>query len=158
VTVIEHLEAVLDSMDSNADVITNILEKIERENETLYDLLLLSPMDDLSESEGDALMLVFGCIYESWSKENQIPVFTEEEIASKEETVWEILNKKKSREEIIEEFYTIKSDPDILDFIFSMLDPEEDEQDDDFKISDLSKEIMTGCLVTLSELLADKNG
>ena len=115
-------------------------------------------MDDLSESEGDALMLVFGCIYESWSKENQIPVFTEEEIASKEETVWEILNKKKSREEIIEEFYTIKSDPDILDFIFSMLDPEEDEQDDDLKISDLSKEIMTGCLVTLSELLADKNG
>ena len=75
-TVIEHLEAVLDSMDSNADVITNILEKIERENETLYDLLLLSPMDDLSESEGDALMLVFGCIYESWSKENQIHVFT----------------------------------------------------------------------------------
>ena len=130
-TVIEHLEAVLDSMDSNADVITNILEKIERENETLYDLLLLSPMDDLSESEGDALMLVFGCIYESWSKENQIPVFTEEEIASKEETVWEILNKKKSREEIIEEFYTTKSDPDILDFIFSMLDPEEDDQYDD---------------------------
>ena len=74
-------------------------------------------------------ILVFGHVTRSWSKDNQIPVFTEEEIASKGKPFGKWLRTREVREKkLSRSFIPQKSDLRHLDFIFSMLDLQEEEQ------------------------------
>ncbi|MBK7224228.1 MAG: hypothetical protein WAS56_06960 [Saprospiraceae bacterium] len=140
------------SFENSTSLLEKTFDEIEEKNSDLIDILVGSHGEMLSDEEMDYLVFLFGVVYYSFSKQNPVKEYSEEEIQNVEEEVWAFLNENNKFDEAIDHFYESMTEKEIVDFIEVSIG---DIDDSEIKISESGRVIMLAVLIAETKLLSE---
>lgn len=149
----DKIDLMVENLEKNPSQFDIVLEKIEKENVELFDILLGSHAEILNDDEMDFLVFLFVIIYESYAQENEIPHFTEQIIEKEDDATWGVINTTKDFILCFDHFETESTEKDLMEFILISI---EEDDENEYKITNEGRIVMLSVLVTLVKLLSNK--
>ena len=140
------------SFENSTSLLEKTFDEIEEKNSDLIDILVGSHGEMLSDEEMDYLVFLFGVVYYSFSKQNPVQEYSEEEIQNVEEEVWAFLNENNKFDEAFDQCYESMTEKEIVDFIEVSIG---DIDDSEIKISESGRVIMLAVLIAETKLLSE---
>ncbi len=149
----EQIDKLVEDFEKNPSLFDNALEKIEKDNVELFDILLGSHAEILNDDEMDFLVFLFTIIYSVKDLNEPVRHFSEEEIEKEDDKTWDSINEIKDFILCFDHFETISTENDLMEFI--LISIEEDEENE-YQITTEGRVVMLSVLVTLVNLLSRK--
>ncbi len=144
------LDDVVDRFDRNPALLDEVLTHLETRQTQFLDILIGSNAELLSEDELDYLIFLFAVVYQTAYDIHPPEIFSEEQIALAEESVWAMINNDKNYEALIQRASGWVNMGDLVEFIDLSIGPD---PGNEMKISEEGRLIMFAVLLSEAKLL-----
>ncbi len=150
----EQLDQLVEEFESHPEKFEQALAKLESNHLLLIDILLGSHEEVLNNDEMDFLAFLFVLLYDAVSQAHDIPAMDESLIEKTDESTWEIINNNNNNlEQCYEHFEKLVTESELLDLVYTSLEPDEDNE---YDITDAGRLVMTAVLVTELRVIAQE--